>query len=174
MNETPSNTPVQPTAVSSSLPPTSSPDSPYKGYGGWLTFFCVVQIFIGPLLTLITLAASFSDVGRLSDPFPSFFVLTVVGFIGNIGVMGFGIYVGITLRRLQPGAVSIAKQYLLTRLVWAAVVVIFPFLSGLPSQATIVATTEAVTALIHNFLFFAIWHRYFSVSKRVKATFPEG
>ncbi len=83
-------------------------DSPYRGYGGWLRFFCIVQIFIAPPIALISVAVSMSAIGEVANRFPSLVFPTVLETIGNLGMIGFGVYAGIALRRVQLGAVRVA------------------------------------------------------------------
>ena len=116
--------PTDTTQAPPPLPPAK--DSPLYGYGGWLAFFCIVQIFVAPLFALITGAISLSQVGEVSDRYPSLLALTFVELIGDIGVVIFGVVAGLKLRRLQPGAVRLAKGYLITRLVWAVLTLGLP------------------------------------------------
>jgi Protein of unknown function (DUF2569) len=150
-------------------------DSPYYGYGGWLVFFCIVVIFVAPLFALISGAVAFSQVGEVADRYPSLLALTFVELIGGIGVVIFGVVAGLKLRRLQRGAVGLAKGYLIARLVWAVLTLGLPAMGGdLPSEVTEVMMIEAVKGLVQAIIGFAIWFSYFNVSKRIKATFPEG
>jgi hypothetical protein len=165
--------PSESTGISPSLPPTT--DSPYYGYGGWLAFFCVVHIFIGPLFALISGAVSLSQVGEVSDRYPSLLALTFVELIGDIGAVCFGVFAGLRLRRLQRGAVGFAKGYLIARLVWAVLKLGLPAMGGdLPSQVTEAMMIGAVKGLVQTVFAFAIWFSYFNASKRIKATFREG
>lgn len=170
------------------VPPPFQPakDSPYYGYGGWLALFCAVQIFLVPLLALTSLAVSVSSVSLAS--------------IGDLGVAGFGVYAGLTLRRLRPGAVRTAKRFLLTFLVWSFLKLALPYTGGAlppridmtglailslaqllymgvalpPRMLVAVAAAVTIRGVVSTLIAFAIWFSYFNVSKRVKATFPEG
>ena len=80
----------------SAVPPAlqPAPESPYRGYGGWLAFFCVVQIFVAPIFALISGAVSVSEIGQVSDRFPGLVALTVVELIGDLGAVGYGVWRG--------------------------------------------------------------------------------
>src|SRR5437879_77017 len=118
-------------SASAAVPPLQpGPDLPYRGYGGWLAFFCIVQIFVVPLFALISGAATLMQSGQISGRYPVLLALVVVELVGDIAVVGFGVYAGITLRRLQRGAVGIAKVYLLTGLVWAVFGLALPYMGG--------------------------------------------
>jgi hypothetical protein len=150
-------------------------ESPYYGYGGWLAFFCIVQIFIGPLLALITGAISLSQIGDVADRYPSLLAVIFVEVIGDVGLVTFGVVAGLKLRRLQRGAVGFAKGYLIARLVWAVLALGLPAMgSDLPSSVMEAMMIAAVKELVQTLIGFAIWFSYFNVSKRIKATFPEG
>jgi Protein of unknown function (DUF2569) len=159
------------------LPPPLQPalDSAYRGYGGWLAFFSVVQIFVVPIIALISGAVSISEVSKVSDRYPGLIAPTAVELIGDFALVGFGVYVGIALWRLRRGAVGIAKAYLVARLVWAVLKFALPYLgTGLPSQVIDAMWMEVGKELVQTVIAFAIWFSYFNVSKRIKATFPEG
>jgi hypothetical protein len=64
---------------------------------------------------------------------------------------------------------------LLTALSWSFLLLALPYLGGdLPSGVTDAMLAEAVKGAVQTLLVFGIWYTYFHVSKRVKATFPEG
>lgn len=150
-------------------------DSPYRGYGGWLSFFCIIQIVVAPLavMAITLLPLMDTDVQELLSQYPRVAFMSRMEDILNWGMAGFGIYVGIILRRLRPGAPRIAKRYLLTGLAFAFSRLFFPYLCGdIPSQISEAMMAEGAKIFIRTLIVFAIWYSYFNVSKRIKATFP--
>jgi uncharacterized membrane protein YhaH (DUF805 family) len=148
-------------------PGAPNPNSPYYGYGGWLAFFCIVQIFIVPVIAVVYCALDVSALGSGSDSLDRFLVIEILGLLG---IAAFGVYAGITLRRLRPGAVKIAKTYLVVGLAWAALKLVLAA-AMLGGSTGVAVAAEEGKGLLQAIIGFAIWFSYFKVSKRVKSTF---
>ncbi len=137
----------------------------YSGYGGWLRFFCIIQIYIQPASTLIFGVFSLANGGETP------FSLQLLLFAGSLAVAGFGAVIGVWLRRLEPAAVRVAKVYLVIRVIWTAVALAVPAVLfwtdtyDLAAPVYVLATTLAWSAL---------WFTYFSISKRIKISLLAG
>src|SRR5262249_37287514 len=81
------------------------------------------------------------------------------------GLTAFGVYAGIGLWRIRPGAVDVAKRYLWCFLGYHVICVFTILLYKL----------EAVDAkfTVRGISHFAIWYLYLTWSKRVKATYAD-
>jgi hypothetical protein len=134
----------------------------FPGYGGWLKFFCIIQIYILPAATLLFGVLSLASGGEM----PFGLQLLLVG--GSIALAVFGAFVGIWLRRLEPAAIFLAKVYLVIRVVWTAVALATPAIllwnDTYDLETPFFVMVSAVT-------WSALWFTYFSISKRIKTTF---
>jgi uncharacterized membrane protein len=157
-------------ASSSSNAPTQARstgvNSPYCGWGGWLAFFCIVQIFVQPIIILVFCAEDASAFGNSPD-LNSFLTLEILGTLGG-GV--FGVIAGIQVWRLRRGAVRVVKAYLVTALVWSILKAILAF-TVLEDPYRVVVGVAEIKGVLGTLIPFVIWFSYFNVSKRVKVTF---
>lgn len=143
----------------------------YKSVGGWLLLLCIGLTIGSPLRTFYNLITSYNEISQLFDLFPGLKNLLYVDGLLSTLLMVLSIRAGSALWNIKPGAVKIAKNYLLTFLGYSLVSVFLPFTAGLPSEANDVMVQEVVKGLIQSLLFFGIWYSYLSVSERVKATY---
>jgi hypothetical protein len=167
MNENP----IPTTAVHSTQTAAPLTDPKYKGVGGWLLFFCLSLTVFSPLITIVAIAASYTDTIQLLDRFPGMTAITVIDTFLSVGVMAFSVYAGVGLWRVKPCAVQTAKRYLLCLLAYTAVESILPFMAGLPSDMNETLITEVLRDASRKVIYIAIWYSYLNKSKRVMATF---
>lgn len=157
------------TSPASNVPAKAGPtgfNSPYYGWGGWLAFFCIVQIFVQPLIAIGFCVEDASAFG-IDSSVDSFLVVEILGLVG---MAVFGIIAGIQLWRLRPGAVGIAKAYLVTALVWSILKAVLAF-GMLEGQYQDAVGAQEIKGVVGTLIPFVVWFSYFNVSKRVKATF---
>lgn len=159
-----------------------APPSPHKGYGGWLSFFCALQLFAAPVFLLIgltflgslMLSPSYKPEGLVS-------ILVLCALVETVVVI-YGIYAALRLRGLHLDAVPTVKQFLIVALVLSAIeliVAIFAdtLIDGVPLWPNWdhPIRERILTPLAVSFgrtvLVVIIWFRYFTISKRVKATY---
>jgi Protein of unknown function (DUF2569) len=151
---------------------TSAPAEPrYKGVGGWLLLLCLGLTVFGPAMTLYSLSAGYTESSPYFDQFPGLKVVTVVDALLCFALMAFSIYAGAGLWTIRPGAVQVAKKYLLCFLGYHAVEAILPFLAGLPAAANEAMIVEVVKEALKGVLYFAIWYSYLNKSERVRSTY---
>jgi hypothetical protein len=140
------------------------------GVGGWLKLFVVVNLYITPVFFALQSLLALVGFAALADDYPS---LMPIGLL-EVGVGGFLVWKWIeiarSLRDVQPGAVREAKTWLGRTLAIRLAVVPLDFLTGLDAEDLMLG---AVKSVVLGLLGFAIWYSYFSVSKRVKATYPD-
>ena len=143
----------------------------YKGVGGWLLLLCLGLTVFSPLSTLGSLAEEYLESSKYFDQFPGLLVITVIYTILSLGIVAFSIYAGVGLWSIRPGAVQMAKRFLLCLLGYHAIAAILPFTAGLPSTATQAMIETGATHLSRGVIYFAVWYSYLNKSKRVIATY---
>ncbi len=143
----------------------------HKGIGGWLLILCLGFTVFSPLITLVQLIVEYNNASNYSDRFPDLMVVTVIDIILSLGMTTFSIVAGINLWQIRPGAIQLAKKYLLCVLGYCVIAAILPFMAGLPSSANSALGSHAVKVIFMGGIYFAIWYSYLNKSQRVRATF---
>jgi hypothetical protein len=143
----------------------------YKGVGGWLLLLCIGLTVFTPLNNIGSFAVGYSESAKYFDQFPGLLVITLIKTPLILGLTVFSFYVGVGLWSIRPGAVKMAKQYLLCFLGYHAFAAILPFMAGLPSAATKAMIGPVAVEILMSVIYFAVWYSYLSESKRVTATY---
>ena len=143
------------------------------GVGGWLLFLCVIMVIISPIRSAYSLVTAYVEVLSLMKDFPGLIFVTIVDTIFSVALVGFGIYAGLALWRIRPGAVRTAKAYFIFFLIYSIFASFLPFFAGLPEASNEYLLAEMPKTILGGLIYFCIWFAYLSVSKRVKATYPE-
>jgi hypothetical protein len=150
------------------------PSLRYKGVKGWLLFFCITLTVLNPLVTIATLPSSLDS--RVFDLMPGSRTALMVDVVLSVVVAGFGVYAGICLWRVAPGAVKKAKIFLWCHLanvavdayIATAVVSFIRSTPGLPSTANF---ADVVRGIMQGVAYVVFWYSYLNLSKRVMATY---
>ena len=143
----------------------------YKGVRGWLLLFCLGLTVFTPLLTIRSLAMACIKSLEYFDQFPGLLVITVIDTILSLGLIAFGFYAGVGLWGIRPGAVKMAKRYLLCILGYQAISAILTFMAGLLSGSTANLISQVALDVLRSVIYFAVWNSYLDKSKRVAATY---
>ena len=138
----------------------------YKGVRGWLLFFCLSLTIFVPLFTLYNIISAYNEISSQFYQLPNLLNLVIIA-----GLSTFSIYVGIKVWRVKPGAVRIAKNYLLLYLGYMVLGILFLLFDSLQAGVDKAIIGELARVVIPSFTNFALWYSYLSKSKRVKATF---
>jgi hypothetical protein len=145
----------------------------YGSVGGWLLFFCLSLVAFSPLRTLYNIYYSFEETSHLFDYYPGYKNILYFESLLSIAFMVYGIITGMALINIKPDAVDKAKKYLLVYLGYAFVSIFLPFMTDLPIENNDELTDEVAKRTAQGLVYIGIWYWYLSVSKRVKATYPE-
>ena len=143
-----------------------------KGVRGWLLFFCIGQVSLAPSNAL-------QDINKLWDkigphPFPVVRQIAVIDTVVTVTVMLYGMIVGILIWRRHSAGRSLARQYLVVRMVVAflvcALMVAWAYNFSVKLGPKMAFATVPWTAL--EIAVAILWWCYFTYSKRVRNTFP--
>jgi Protein of unknown function (DUF2569) len=145
----------------------------YQGVGGWLMFLCIILTILSPLKSAHNLITGFQEILPLRNEFPGLMLVAVVDTILGLGLVAFGFYAGMKLWQKMSGAVRAAKTYFLIFLAYSVVAAFLPFMAGLPEESNKIMAEEMPKAIVSSLIYFCIWFAYLSVSKRVRATYPD-
>jgi hypothetical protein len=143
-----------------------------KGVKGWLLFVCVGWTVMGPAMSLPSFIDYFTTTrNRLWDS--TLLTVNDIQTVLAIVVLLYGIYAGIQLWRVQPGALRTANTFLNVFLVYA----VLTFLMGIYvfSVLDLEGTRSVVPGFIkqamQSFGFVVLSKWYFRHSERVKNTY---
>jgi hypothetical protein len=157
-------------------PSTANKNDPLRGFGGWLILLILILVVLLPLSTILNVAATATQVPTiwLTDPLGSAEVAgptvywVLIDMAVGVALACCGIYAGIKLLKIKPGAVRTAKTFL---------IVVFGY-NFAEFVLTLVAEhrgntkmDDAVTAELRNVVFALFWWAYLETSKRVAATY---
>ncbi|MGB6430704.1 MAG: DUF2569 family protein [Candidatus Acidiferrales bacterium] len=157
-------------------------DYRYFGVSGWLLCFIFTLVFIGPAVRVYSLFENYGHSMQVFAESRHSSALHVYYFVEqfiSFAVRGYGLFAGIELWKVRPGAVQKAKLFLLSLFALAfleyASEFVWVFLT-----ATVAARDAALSRVANGhgaeFLFEAgiyagVWYAYLLKSKRVRATF---
>lgn len=145
---------------------------PGKGVNGWLWVFVIILKYLNPLLLLISVLVWLRNGFTSASPIPQKQpILAFVNVLVVVFIAAFGIYVADNLKKIRPGAVRKAKQYLLFSFLYS---VGWLLVVGGATLFHVVGTNEfrgALEGFIMDSAWLEIWYLYFTRSRRVAATY---
>jgi len=158
--------------------PTATPNTAHdgpKGVGGWLLFFCIALIILGPLLSLGQMVTTWEQSKPAFGLFPSIRSVIVFENFWIIALLVYGFVVGCMIWAGNPKAKKLAKQYLLIRLFgfFGIELVTIMMISDLPSEMLAAGVGGVLGAGFREVVYFLIWWFYFKKSKRVRNTYRD-
>lgn len=139
--------------------------------GGWLLFFAVILVGIGPLLRLTVFILDYPAAASVAAAYPRFGTIHYLVCFGDLAMTGLSIYAGISILRVRPNAVRIAQTFLFLNVLLVIAANVGYWLSGLPSEGLRAVTSESARVGGRTILSSIVWGLYLSRSRRVKETF---
>ena len=135
-----------------------------RGVGGWLLLLCVMLTIVGPLIVLGLLLLYCQ--GR-----PASLGLAAVVLL-QAGSTAYGMYAGLGLWALRPGALQRAKKALLYGLAANVVTAVVQLAAGPAAGSASGLLNSVMLQLLPDLVFFTACFAYLNKSARVQATYP--
>lgn len=143
-------------------------EHPY-GVGGWLAFFVItssIGLVWGLISNIVALNKLISFVSHSSDE--RIILLGIIFFYVGFAIFCFGAICATCV--MEKYAVTMVKSYLIAITIFDLIVIV---IISTMLHREIFDTDEAMKFYIVSVFIRSIWYAYFSLSKRVKNTFPE-
>ncbi|OPY81484.1 MAG: hypothetical protein A4E65_01145 [Syntrophorhabdus sp. PtaU1.Bin153] len=150
-----------------------NPVSHYQGVQGWLLLLCINLSILDPLAAFLNLAVTTHATKPLFEQHPSFLRLLLINGTCSIGLAVLSIYAGISLWRVLPRAVIIARKYLSLAVLYTIVSLFLPALTGLPENVRKEIGGASLLNGVVTAAYLAIWYQYLKRSRRVAATYAD-
>ncbi len=143
----------------------------YQGVRGWLLLLCLSFTILDPLAMIVSLFSVANASKPLFDTYPGLLTLVTVSGICRLAVAVFSIYAGLALWRVAPGALAIARKYLMAVVLYTVIALFLPAMVGLPQDLAQEMTGSSFVAGTLTIFYAVIWYMYLVHSKRVRATY---
>ena len=146
----------------------------HRGVRGWLLILCLNVAILDPLTMLLTIFLVTDATKPYFGEHPELLRLCVASGVCRLALAVFSVYAGISLWRVLPGAVAIAKKYFMAVVLYAVLASALPVIVGMPKESY---QEFAAQSTFNSFLTMAYaiaWYIYLQLSKRVRATYTSG
>lgn len=142
-----------------------------KGVRGWLLLLCLSLAVLDPFAALMSLFMVTDAAKPHFDQHPELFRLVLVSGVLRIGLMVFSLYAGISLWRILPKGVAVAKKYLLAVFFYVVLSLFLPSLVGVSRELSNGMAGENLLNALLTLAYVVVWYLYLVRSRRVKATY---
>lgn len=151
----------------------STGDERYRGVKGWLLILCLNVAILDPLTMLLTVFLVTDATKPYFGEHPELFRLCLASGVCRVALAVFSVYAGLALWRIAPGAVSVAKKYLLAVLLYSLVASFLPVIVGIPRESYQEFAGQTVFNSFLTMAYAITWYIYLQRSKRVRATYRD-
>ena len=157
-------------------PETSAAERPvivrYDSVRGWLLLLCIGLTVISPAFGVLnglgTLGLVATEASELTAMGVAYLVMEAVI---SFAFVGFALYAGVSLWRIRPGALNLAKLFFVMVLVVSIAELLILVVLDIPQFYEDILMPMAIVFAIRAFIFCIIWFNYLNKSKRVLATY---
>ena len=149
----------------------SNRDEQYRGVRGWLLLLCLNIAILDPVTMLLTIFLVVSATKPYFGEHPELLRLCLVSGICRLALAVFSVYAGLGLWKVVPGALSVAKRYLLAVVLYSVVASFLPALVGVPQESYQEFAGQTVFNSFLTMAYAIAWYIYLQRSRRVKATY---
>jgi len=142
-----------------------------SGIGGWLLLLVVSLTFLNPGVTIYNLYTGYREAHPIFYLFPGLRTTFIIDIILSAAMMSFSLFAGISLWRIKPKAVRVAKKYMTAAAAYALVGAVLPFLAGLPARDNESIVVPGLVQFFQTLIYVGVWASYLNKSKRVASTY---
>ena len=146
-------------------------DESHRGVRGWLLILCLNVAILDPLTMLLTIFMVTDATKPYFSEHPELLRLCLASGICRLALAVFSVYAGIGLWKVVPGALSVARKYLLAVVLYAVVAASLPIIVGMPQESYQEFAGQTAFNSFLTMAYAIAWYMYLQYSKRVKATY---
>ena len=143
-----------------------------SGVRGWLWFFALTLVALGPIVRLVSLVTSFAPVAAIADRFPKFVAVYVVTCVMEVALIAWSIACGVAIFRMSASAPRMAKWFLILNPIAMFLCTIAYGMADLPKTALDAMLKVGADITSKALLYSIVWGLYLKFSKQVREKFP--
>ncbi len=141
------------------------------GIKGWLLLLCISLTMLDPCSILFNLLFVVNVVKPYFEQNPELLQLILINGTCSIALAVFSIYAGISLWKILPNAVVLARRYFACIFLYSIFSVFLPTLVGIPENTPHKVFGNNLFNSLITILYASAWYLYLKKSRRVKAVY---
>jgi hypothetical protein len=141
------------------------------GVKGWLLLLCLLLTVLDPLVVLTGLFTQTQGASSTFDLHAGVFRLIVVQGVLAIALAVFSMYAGLSLWKITPNAVRMARYYLITEAAFSFVPFFLPAFLGVSDGSQKGTAMLYLLNALATTAYASAWYTYLSRSRRVRTTY---
>ena len=163
---------ARPPASPSDAQPNAQHDGlhPLLGVHGWLKFGVVVNLYVAPVVFVLSQLVAWIGYFILARRYPGIFIGGLYGTVAGGYLIWRAMNLARDFRALKPRSVQNAKTLLWLNALFVAVSIPLAFFSGMGPDALMPGVLKSV---LQTAVSFAVIYTYLNVSKRIAVNFPD-